>query len=75
MEIDWKEIFENPIKKYSTNKIEEAIAKCLSDLVGKELEANIKSIDYNPSKNDIEPENKVEIHIEIRKPTKDLLNK
>ena len=27
----WKKIFENPIKKHSTDKIEEVISKCLSE--------------------------------------------
>lgn len=64
--------FESPIKKHSTEKIEETIAKCLSSLAGEELEASIKFIDYNPDKKSISPGSPVEIHMIISKPVKDL---
>lgn len=72
---DWKGLLESPIKKHSTIKVEEEIAKCLSGLVGEELKANIKFIDYNPDKKSISLGNPVEIHMVISKPTKDLFKK
>jgi len=65
--------FESPIKKHSTEEIEESISKSMSNLVGEELEANIKFIDYNPHKKSISPGSPVEIHMVISKPIKDFL--
>ncbi|MBW1804731.1 MAG: hypothetical protein JRJ85_28905, partial [Deltaproteobacteria bacterium] len=74
--VDWKELYESPIKKHSTRDIEEAISKCRSNFVGKEIETDIKFIDFNPNKKaGISPGSPVEIHLIVSEPIKDLFKK
>ena len=45
-----KSIFDRPIKKHSTEEIQNTIAKAVSKLCGFEYKAEIKSINFNPDK-------------------------
>lgn len=40
-------MFDYPLKKYSAEAIQDAIAKALSDLCGTTMEVEIHAIDYN----------------------------
>ena len=62
-------LFESPIKKISTDKIETVIAECLSNLVGEKLETKIDHIDYNPGGKDHDTKSSASIQITVYKPS------